>query len=128
MRLLLDTCTFLWLAVDSPKLSKDARAALRDGSNPAYLSPASAWEIGLKHYAGSLELPEPPGRWVPRIRALHELETLPIDEASALAAARLPNLHRDPFDRLLIAQAIQQGLILVTPDELITQYPIRTLW
>ena len=128
MRLLLDTCAFLWFAVDSPQLSDDAREAIRDEGHEVFLSPVSAWEIGRKHYGGGLDLPEPPGRWVPRMRSLHGFETLPLDERSGLEATRLPNLHKDPFDRLLIAQALQNGLILVTPDESITQYPIRTLW
>ena len=128
MRLLLDTCTFLWLAMGSSKLSLAAKSAILDNADEAYLSPVSAWEIAWKHYAAGLGLPEPPGRWVPRVRALHEIETLPLDERSALEATRLPNLHKDPFDRLLVAQAIQNGLILVTPDESIAQYPVRTLW
>jgi PIN domain nuclease of toxin-antitoxin system len=78
--------------------------------------------------AGRLPLPEPPEVLIPAERDMRGLEPLPFDEESALYGTRLPSLHRDPFDRMLIAQAIAHSLTIVTPDPLITQYPVRMLW
>ena len=127
MKLLLDTCTFLWLA-GGQRLPPAVATAIADPSNDVYLSPVSVWEIVTKHRNGRLPLPEPPDRLVPAERAARGLATLPFDEDSALQALRLPPLHRDPFDRMLIGQAIAQGLAIVTPDPLVTQYPIRVIW
>ena len=128
MRILLDTCTFLWLVVSAPELSPAARACFADTGNEVFLSAVSAWEIALKHELGRLPLPEPAARFVPAERARRQIEELPLDEAAALGVGRLPALHRDPFDRMLVCQAIEHGLTLLTPDPLITQYPVRTLW
>ena len=127
MKVLLDTCTFLWLAGGS-SISPAASAAVRDPAHDVYLSSASVWEIVTKYRAGKLPLPEPPEQLVPTERALRGIEPLPFDEAAALQGMRLPALHRDPFDRMLIAQAIASGLAIVTPDPLITQYPVRVIW
>ena len=127
MKLLLDTCTFLWLAGGS-SLSDAAAAAIRNPSHDVYLSAVSAWEIVTKHASGRLPLPEPPDRLIPTERRLRGLTALPFDEDAALQGGKLPALHRDPFDRMLIAQAIAHGLAIVTPDPLITQYPVRTIW
>ncbi|MEW6322857.1 MAG: type II toxin-antitoxin system VapC family toxin [Acidobacteriota bacterium] len=128
MRLLLDTCTFLWLVGGTPDVSSRAREAFVDPDNDVYLSAASAWEIALKQQLGRLRLPEPAVSFVPAQRAAHGIEPLPIDEDACLHISKLPPLHRDPFDRLLVAQALAAGLVLVTPDDLIRQYPVRTLW
>lgn len=128
MRLLLDTCTFLWLAGGSDEVSPRAREAFVDPANDVFLSAASAWEIALKHQLGRLPLPEPPAMFVPAQRSAHGIEPLPIDEEASLHVAKLPGLHRDPVDRLLVAQAMVAGLVLVTPDEAVRQYPVRTLW
>ncbi len=127
MKLLLDTCTFLWLA-GGASLSPAAAAAVRDASNDVYLSAVSTWEIVTKHRARRLALPEPPDRLIPTERRLRGVTALPFDEDSALYGLRLPALHRDPFDRMLIAQAIAFGLAIVTPDPAIAQYPIRVIW
>lgn len=127
MRLLLDTCTFLWLAGGSD-LSPAAAAAVRDASNEVLLSAVSAWEITSKHRAGRLPLPEPPDRLIPTERRLRGVSALAFDEESAYQVLRLPALHRDPFDLMLISQAIAHGLAIVTPDPLIFQYPVRVIW
>ena len=127
MKLLLDTCTFLWLAGGSA-LSEPAASSVRDPSNEVFLSAVSAWEIASKYRAGRLALPEPPERLVPIERALRGVEALAFDEESALQLTRLPPLHRDPFDRMLISQAIAHGLAVVTPDPAIAQYPVRIIW
>ena len=128
MKLLIDTCTFLWIASESPRLSKTAAAVFLDRNNDRYLSAASAWEIAIKHAAGRLPLPERPELLVPRVRDASGITSLDMDEESALHAARLPGLHSDPFDRMLVAQAIVHGMTILTPDSEIDQYAVRTLW
>jgi PIN domain nuclease of toxin-antitoxin system len=128
MKLLIDTCTFIWLVADVEKLSSRAVSALRDPESDGYLSSASAWEIGVKYAAGRLRLSDPPERYVPDHRERHEIVPLSLDEESMLRSTRLPRLHRDPFDRMLVAQALTHDLAIVTPDPLIAQYGVRTIW
>jgi PIN domain nuclease of toxin-antitoxin system len=128
VRLLLDTCTFLWVIGGAAELSARAREAIVDPDNDVFLSAASAWEIAVKHRLGRLPLPGPPDVFVPAQRAAHGIDRLDIDEPSALHVAKLPGLHADPFDRMLVAQSLVGGLVLVTPDTAIAQYPARTLW
>lgn len=128
MKLLLDTCTFLWIVSDAHALSRRARELFRAADTDVYLSAASAWEIAVKHGLGRLPLPSPPDRFVREMREAHGVAPLPIDEESALHVTRLPALHRDPFDRMLVSQAIVHGLTILTPDPLIAQYPGRTTW
>jgi PIN domain nuclease of toxin-antitoxin system len=109
-------------------LSKTAAAAFLDRNNERYLSVASAWEISIKHAAGRLPLPERPDLFVPRLREASGIAPLDIDEESALHAGRLPGLHSDPFDRMLIAQAIVRGMTILTPDPEIEHYAVRVLW
>lgn len=128
MRLLLDTCTFLWLVGSPGKLSPAARSLVADFGHDLLLSSVSAWEITIKWKLGGLSLSESPDRFVPKYRALHSISELSLDELSVMQLVRLPDLHRDPFDRMLICQAIAHGLAIVTPDPLLTQYPVRVLW
>jgi len=128
MKVLLDTCTFLWIVADDASLSRRARDLFRAPEHEVYLSAASAWEIATKYGLGRLPLPEPAERFVPDMREHHGIASLPIDEESVLQTTRLPPLHRDPFDRLLVCQAIVHGMTLLTPDPLITQYPARVVW
>jgi len=128
VRLVLDTCTFLWLVTDDSSLSPMARSLIVDPDNEVLLSAVSTWEIAVNHGLGRLPLPDDPERYVPKLRRDHAIEPLPLDEESTLYLRRIPPLHRDPFDRMLVCQAIVQGLTLLTPDRDITQYPVRTLW
>lgn len=128
MRLLLDTCTFLWTVAGAVDLSERARELIEDPHNEVFLSAASTWEIAVKHALGRLPLPATPDQFVPQQRERHGIEALPINEESTLHVARLPALHRDPFDRLLVCQAIVHGLVVLGPDPLIAQYPVRTTW
>jgi PIN domain nuclease of toxin-antitoxin system len=128
MKLLLDTCTFLWIVAGAPELSPRALELFQAPDNEVYLSSASAWEITVKHGLGRLPLPEAPDRFVREMREAHGVAILPIDEESALHVSRLPALHADPFDRMIVSQAIVHGLTILTPDELIAQYPGRTTW
>ena len=128
MKLLLDTCTFLWLASGDRAVSMRARMLFQSAEHEVYLSAVSGWEIAVKHALGRLPLPGGPAAFVPSQREALGVESLPLDEESALHLERLPSLHRDPFDRMLVCQAIVDGLVLVTPDDVVTQYPVRTLW
>jgi PIN domain nuclease of toxin-antitoxin system len=128
MRLLLDTCTFLWIAADAKELSADARGAFSDPANDVFLSAISAWEIATKNALGKLPLPDSPLRYVPAVRARHGIAPLALEEIAVLQLPKLPLLHRDPFDRMLVCQAIAHGLDILTPDSAITQYPVRTHW
>jgi PIN domain nuclease of toxin-antitoxin system len=128
VRYLLDTCTFLWIVSGSSALPERVIHAFRHPDHEIFLSAASAWEMALKEARGRLLLPEPSHQFVRSEREAHGIAPLPIDEESALHLSRLPALHRDPFDRMLVSQAIVHGLTILTPDTLITQYPARTLW
>ena len=119
MRLLLDTHAFLWWCEDDPKLGVAEREAIRDGANEVFLSAASVWEMAIKQGLGRLQLPEPPSVAAPCMGIV----PLPVAFAHAEATVSLPSLHRDPFDRLLVAQARTEGMTLVTHDPLIRVYP-----
>ena len=128
MKLLLDTCTFLWIVAGAPELSDRARLAFTTPDNEVYLSAVSAWEIAVKHGLGRLPLPSPPSDFIPEMRQRHGITDLALSEEAALFLGKLPAIHRDPFDRMLICQATVKGLVLLTPDEQIMSYPVRTLW
>ena len=102
-----------------------ARESIVNPDNSVYLSAASAWEIAVKHSIGRLPLRVPPEEYVVEQRRLHRIESLPVTEEAALQAGRLPSLHRAPFDRVIVAQAIVDGLAVVTPDRQIGMYPVR---
>ena len=127
MRILLDTQCWLWMAASPEKLSPHARALVRTTEHELYLSAASAWEIAIKHALGKLRLPQPPERYVPaRSETLRTLP-LPIDESHALRVAVLPSHHRDPFDRLLVAQAQIEDLPILTADPVFGRYDVEVI-
>jgi len=128
LNLLLDTCTFLWLSVEPEKLSSRAKEVIESSNSHVYLSTVSVWEIVVKHMQGRLPMPEDPAVLVPKLREQQAIESLRLSEAAALAGLKLPRLHGDPFDRMLICQAITDQLVIVTPDPQIRQYPIRVEW
>lgn len=128
MKVLLDTVTFLWAVSSETRLSATARSTFADPENEVFLSAVSSWEISVKHALGRLPLPALPSRLIPELRDAHGIEPLALDEESALYLERLPPLHRDPFDRMLVCQAIARGLAILTPDDAIRGYPVRTLW
>jgi PIN domain nuclease of toxin-antitoxin system len=126
VRLLLDTHVFLWLLAEPERLG-DHLAALEDPAHQLFLSAASSWEIAIKAQLGRLDLPDDPKRYVPdRMRAIGA-EPLPIQHSHALAVGGLPPLHRDPFDRLLVAQARDLRLRVVTADPQIGRYDVDTM-
>lgn len=128
MKLLLDTCTFLWIIADAPDLSDRAASLFMDPAHDVFLSSVSVWELSVKYSLGRMPLPDTPERFLPVQREQHGIAALPLEEPAVLHLHKLPSLHRDPFDRMLICQAIEHDCVLLTPDPLITQYPVRTLW
>jgi len=128
LKILLDTCTFLWICAEAEKLSQKARELYSDPDNEVYLSSVSCWEVAVKYALGRLPLPEAPARFLPIRREKYGIQSLALNEEAALHVARLPHLHADPFDRLLACQAIAHGLAVLSPDGLIAQYPIRIVW
>lgn len=128
MRLLLDTQVFLWSIAATERLSRRARRVIEDGANDVFLSAASAWEIAIKAGLGRLSLPSDPERFVPEQMSANAFQPLPVELRHALAVYGLPKVHSDPFDRLLVAQAIAEGLTIVTSDERLGDYPVKMLW
>jgi PIN domain nuclease of toxin-antitoxin system len=126
VRLLLDTHVFLWLNA-APERLGSALVEIEDSSNRLVVSAASSWEIAIKHAQGRLPLPDPPEQYVPDLIRRIGAQALAIEHAHALGVASLPPLHRDPFDRLLVAQARSIEATLVSADARLARYPVRTL-
>lgn len=128
MRLLLDTHAVLWWWREAPELSPAAREAISDPASTVFVSPASAWEVATKFRTGRLDdIGDPDERW-PTLMERHGFETLPILETHALLAGLLPGDHKDPFDRMIAAQALTDDLTLLTRDRQIAAFGCRTLW
>ena len=127
MKLLLDTHIFLWFISGDQRLLANMRDNIRDLSNEVYLSVVSVWEATIKYQPGKLPLPQSPDSYLPLQRHRHQIASLPLDEASVCKLASLPPIHRDPFDRILICQALTYGLIIVTVDEVICAYSVPVL-
>ncbi len=128
MRVLLDTHTFLWFITADPKLSTSAQQVLVTGSNVVLLSVASLWEIAIKVSIGRLPIPQPLQTFIPQQLGTNRIELLPIQLEHSFEVARLPLYHRDPFDRMIIAQAIHERLPIVSADGAFDSYAIQRLW
>jgi PIN domain nuclease of toxin-antitoxin system len=128
VRYLLDTGVWLWSLLEIDRIPDKARKVFADLGNDLFLSAASSLEIAIKSAVGKLRLPEPPGSYVPSRMALQGLRPLPVSHQHALAVFSLPPHHRDPFDRLLIAQANLEDMILITADRMFQRYPVKLLW
>jgi len=127
MRILLDTHIFLWFISGDTQLSTDVRDAIRNPDNDVYLSAVSVWEAIVKYQLGKLPLPENPETYLPKQRDLHQIASLVLDESSVIQLAKLPPLHRDPFDRMLICQALQNSLTIATVDTAIRAYSVSVM-
>lgn len=125
---LLDTCVAIWYFDGSDRISDDLRDVLTDPINELYLSDVSVLEIVIKYRLGKLPLPKPPSQLILLLAKKHFMESLPLNADAIFAVEGLPDLHRDPFDRLLICQALTHRLELVTPDSRIRQYDVASLW
>lgn len=128
MRILLDTHTFLWWITDDVQLSTTARQVIEDSGNTLYLSAASGWEIAIKSRLGKLRLPDDVQGYVSEQIISNAIQVLPIEMSHALQVYTLPDHHRDPFDRMLVAQSQIEQLPILTIDPLIAQYPVTTIW
>jgi PIN domain nuclease of toxin-antitoxin system len=128
VKILLDTCTFLWLASDAKELSDQAKVLFQNTDNAVYLSSVSVWEIIVKNKLGKLPLPDEPEQFINEQCEKHFIENISLDNKSIFHLTGLPTYHRDPFDRMLICQAIEHDFTLLTSDKLITQYPVTTVW
>ncbi len=128
MKILLDTHTFLWLANDSPELSKKARSVFLDPDCEFFLSLASAWEIAIKSNLDKLSLPNPIEKFIPIQLQENNITQLDVTFRHIVKIATLPLHHRDPFDRLIIAQAMEEQLPIMSSDKIFDKYPIKRLW
>lgn len=128
MNILIDTQCFLWAFLEPERLGEEAKQALADWNNTLFLSAVSAWEISIKYGIGKLKLPEPPDVYVPQRLLDKGITRLSIKFAHVLQVHSLPLIHKDPFDRLLIAQAQAESLTLLTADPILLHYGVDCLW
>jgi PIN domain nuclease of toxin-antitoxin system len=127
MRILLDTHVFLWFINNDSKLSRDYLDVITDPIHDIYLSVVSVWEAAIKHSLGKLPLPSAATLFIPQQRIAHGIASIAVEEADIAVLAGLPPLHRDPFDRIMIAQALRHDMIIATVDGAIRQYPVNCL-
>lgn len=128
MNILLDTHAFLWWILDDPRLSEVARKHIGDGENILFWSAASSWEVAIKYKLGRLPLPEEPAIFLTEELRNNQIESLPIMDRHAFHAGNLPRHHNDPFDRMLISQAMTEDLALLSRDSLFEPYDVHVVW
>jgi PIN domain nuclease of toxin-antitoxin system len=128
LKLLLDTCAFLWLAQQPDKVSSPATDLIDNADNDLFLSEVSVLEIVMKHSAGKLPLPDLPRKWISAKLNYHQLVSLPLKTEVMFRSGELPRVHADPFDRLLAAQAIEDGLTLLSPDKPLSDLGASRVW
>ena len=128
MRYLLDTGVWMWALDPFERLRSSAREILANGKEEIFLSAATTWELSIKMAVGKLRFPAPPAQSIPRLMAEQNLKPLPITHAHAAKVYELPLHHADPFDRLLIAQAVVEDLTILTADREFKRYDVRLVW
>ena len=128
MKYLLDTNVFLWSNGAPERLNKQATAVLSSGASEIYLSAASSWEIAIKFALRALRLPSPPSQFIPDALRILSIRSLEISHFHALTAGALPSHHRDPFDRMLVAQARSEDMVLLTADKIFAKYDVQTIF
>lgn len=128
MKYLIDTGVWLWLLSEPERLSRRALEKFEGNEHELFLSAASVWEMAIKWSKGSLALPEPPATHVPSRMEKLGVRPLPISHQHALAVATLPAHHNDPFDRMLVAQALVEELTLISSDGMFKEYSVPLLW
>jgi PIN domain nuclease of toxin-antitoxin system len=128
MKILLDTHSFLWWNSDSPLLTDLAKETIARNSSEIFLSAASSWEIAIKFHKRKLELPEPPEKYIISRMVYYGFTALPIQLSHTLRTNELPDIHHDPFDRLLVAQCQMEEMSIITGDEYIRQYRVDVIW
>ena len=127
MKILLDTHIFLWFISRDQRLTIDMQEIILDLDNEIYLSVVSTWEAIVKYQLGKLPLPESPEIYFPKHCDRHQILNLDLDQASVTQLTKLPSLHRDPFDRMLVCQALQNNMAIATADEAVRAYPVNLL-
>lgn len=128
MRVLLDAHAFIWWNTDDARLSDGARVVMADDDSEIFVGVGSIWEVAIKVASGRLAIPGDIGRFIDERLAANGWVALPIDQRHVLRAAGLPAIHRDPFDRLLVAQSQVEDLPIITMDPAITRYDVETIW
>jgi PIN domain nuclease of toxin-antitoxin system len=128
VKLLLDTHAFIWWVMDDPRLTQHARDMMVQPDNDLFLSAASAWEISIKWRLGKLELPDAPLRFIPLQMSRNRIESLAITQVHGLRIGELPEIHNDPFDRMLVAQSQLEAMPIVTRDPNIARYDVEIIW
>jgi PIN domain nuclease of toxin-antitoxin system len=127
VKLLLDTHVLLWAATSPERLAPGARSAIEDGSFDVLVSTVTAWEIAIKQSLGKLELSRPAELWLPEVIQKSGFQSAVVDQNAALRVRALPWHHRDPFDRLLVAHALEEGCTVVTRDAVFAEYGVAVL-
>lgn len=128
MKYLLDTHTFLWFATDNPRISEKAKQIIQNRKNQLLLSAASVWEISIKYSIGKISLSTDLDNFISESLRSYNLTPLPISIPHSIEVSRLPEIHRDPFDRMLIAQSRIENAGIITTDKDITKYDVKTIW
>ena len=128
MKLLLDTHTFIWFVMGSPQLSVAARGLIEDSFNQKYVSDATVWEMAIKHSLSKLNLQQPFRQFIERHMAGNGFDILAINHEYIFRTAGLPYHHRDPFDRMLIAQSLVEQMPVISIDSVFDQYAVPRLW
>ncbi len=128
MRILLDTCAFIWLASDPGQLGPAAKAALEDPHRERFLSLASVWEIVLKYNTGKLPLPRIPEVWIEEQARIQDITILNLERGVIYRSGELPPIHRDPFDRMIAADSLIHQMPILTPDGPYREYGCRVIW
>jgi len=128
MRLLLDTHAFIWFVEDSPLLSADAKSSIGDPGSEVFLSIASVWEMAIKVSLNKLRFSQPFDLFLPHQLRINDIATLNVTLEHAMAVSKLPLHHRDPFDRMIIAQSLTEGIVVVSVDAAFDRYGVTRLW
>lgn len=128
MRLLLDTHTFIWWLNDNPLLSESARTAIASERNDCFISIASCWEMAIKSSLGKLRLSKPLERFIPEELTANDFQLLKIEFRHVAKVETLPFHHRDPFDRLLVAQALTEKMAIISIDTVLSEYGVKRIW
>ncbi len=128
MKYLLDTMVWLWSVASTDKIGKAGLEILTSGDEEVYFSAASSWEIAIKTKLGKFRLPEEPARYVPKRLAEQGIHSLPVTQSHSLKVYDLTLHHHDPFDRMIIAQAIVEEMVILTSDRAFKKYPVEVLW
>ena len=128
MRILLDTCAFIWLASDPGQLGPAARSALEDPHKERFLSLASAWEIVLKYHLGKLPLPSKPEQWIEEQARIQDITILNLERGVIYHSGNLPPIHRDPFDRVIAADSLIHKMPILSPDRPFQEYGCKVIW